>query len=868
MRNVIAGTFKTELSKIVVFSGIVLFAISLTPTDLSASIGFGTSPEFELNTNIQPEGTHFVGYVRDGLNGLGVGSAIVELGLSESVTTDSYGRFEVYNIDQTEDWEDYTLYIRHSFGGYHSNFQMVSLEKGEVTEITVSLYSRTVILLHGIRSGAETWTETMPGSEYSFKSYLEADFGFLVLNFDFPHPNAGVNANAMLLWSKFGTLPDGIQSYSIVAHSAGALVTRAYLSRFGGSNRIVNLITLGTPHHGSPVASWLMEHEWTKNRIYSKPNDVISDLVPGSVTLDKLNYGISNVEEENTACTNHDPELLGGLQPSRVFSVAGTNHDGWYQNRGAGILENDDSCTESDGIVPTESARFWASDQFCTDVDLGCEAEHLNRSIVHFTANKCIAEKVKDILLGNPDDCFNSLPRETQEDGTQFQMLPVVESTVEPGGSFQDTVLVYALSEARFNCMWSGDILSYLLETPSGVTIDPSYADTSSIVSYYSDSLASGYYVSSPELGAWKSYVLGGADAVLDTFLLMYSVDTNLFFEAEVTRHVAPNQAILCQATYIDSDLPQVGAFVEVSVTNPDSSENNFVLLDDGIAPDEMADDGLYTAEYIQTVLSGVYTFSFHGVVDPSDPNSEERQDIAVAQVLLLPDLVIDPVDFVIGDAMENDGIIDYLDEIQITASFQNLSETMVDSARLIVDNLSYGISLIDTVVAFGIGETIEVHTDWLATTNDTTWFEARASVLDEVLDENIANNVVDQWVRVLQTEGPVSVPGEGEGPGDEGGGVPSSAKINLEPNFPNPFNPKTTIQFTVPGVEQDVEISLYDIAGRKIRTLFAGKAEAGTHSLEWNGMSEDGMRLSSGIYFCRLRVGSEVQTRKIALVK
>ena len=870
MRNVTMGRCNPNPSISVLICWLALASIALAPPDLSASIGFGTSPSFELNTNIQPESTHLVGYIRDELNNLGVGNARVEIsgpGFDESATTNSFGQFEIYNIDQNSEWQDYTLSVSHNAEGYYPDSWLVSLEKGETNSTTTRLTTKTVILLHGINVNGSTWTNPMEGSEYSFKGYLEAA-GFKVLNPSCPNPNASISLNAAYFETQLDAIQsDGIRSYSIVAHSAGGLVTRANFSMFGGEHRVKDFVTLGTPHHGSPLAALAEILPWWAHFLWGGPAPISHELVPGSEVLNLLNYGISSVPEEEYSCTEHDPEYLRGLPAERVFSIAGTSPEDWWHSWGADALEVY-SCFSTDGIVPEESAHFWASDQFCTDADLGCEVEHFIRSSIHFTGNECIAEIVKDILQDNPAECFSTLAREDSRDENQYQLLPVVQSELGQEETFQDTVKIFALSEARFNCMWSGDGLGFSLETPSGVLIDPEYADTSSSVTFYADSLASGYLVSNPEPGSWMSDVTGGADAVIDTVLLMYSVDTNLFFDATVPGHVRPDEPILCQVTFMDSGLPSLGSLVEGTVTKPDDTQEVFTLLDDGVPPDELANDGVYIAEYSPAGLSGIYTFSFHGEADPSDPDSEERQDFAVSQASFLPDMAIDPNNFVIGDSDENEGIVSYLDEVLITASFQNIGDVQADSVQLIIENDNFGITLLDSIVAIGVGETIELQFDWLAATQDTVWLSAKAVVLGETSDSDLVNNAVSKWVIVQILEDPVSVPGDDDLPDDGEDSSTPTNQIALLQNYPNPFNPTTSIEFTVPEVQARVEVMIYDISGRKVSSLFEGQAEAGAHSIEWTGVDDNGKRLSSGIYFCRLQVGNQVQTRKIALVK
>jgi flagellar hook assembly protein FlgD len=90
---------------------------------------------------------------------------------------------------------------------------------------------------------------------------------------------------------------------------------------------------------------------------------------------------------------------------------------------------------------------------------------------------------------------------------------------------------------------------------------------------------------------------------------------------------------------------------------------------------------------------------------------------------------------------------------------------------------------------------------------------------------------------------------------------------VALEQNYPNPFNPTTTIAFTLsqPGV---VDLSIFDVAGQRVRTLERGVQPAGRNSVVWDGRGDDGTAVASGVYFYRLTVGARVFTRKMLLVK
>ncbi len=77
-------------------------------------------------------------------------------------------------------------------------------------------------------------------------------------------------------------------------------------------------------------------------------------------------------------------------------------------------------------------------------------------------------------------------------------------------------------------------------------------------------------------------------------------------------------------------------------------------------------------------------------------------------------------------------------------------------------------------------------------------------------------------------------------------------AIARLHPNFPNPFNPRTVVSFTL-DEPATVELAVYDLRGLRVQTLYSGSAPTGTHSHVWEGMDELGRPLPSGVYLARL---------------
>ena len=84
---------------------------------------------------------------------------------------------------------------------------------------------------------------------------------------------------------------------------------------------------------------------------------------------------------------------------------------------------------------------------------------------------------------------------------------------------------------------------------------------------------------------------------------------------------------------------------------------------------------------------------------------------------------------------------------------------------------------------------------------------------------------------------------------------------------LPNPFNPSTTIRYTVAS-GGPVDITVYDVSGRRIRSLVNGHAPAGTHEVRWDGRDDDGRPVASGIYLYRFGSTGFTETRKLVLLK
>ena len=107
------------------------------------------------------------------------------------------------------------------------------------------------------------------------------------------------------------------------------------------------------------------------------------------------------------------------------------------------------------------------------------------------------------------------------------------------------------------------------------------------------------------------------------------------------------------------------------------------------------------------------------------------------------------------------------------------------------------------------------------------------------------------------------------DGLGAEYGPYTVSFKLTnrLDQNVPNPFNPTTAIRYVIAGDNQ-VNLTIYDVAGRRVRTLVNERQRADAYRVTWDGSNDTGQKVASGVYFYKLVAGKFSQTKKMVLLK
>ena len=94
---------------------------------------------------------------------------------------------------------------------------------------------------------------------------------------------------------------------------------------------------------------------------------------------------------------------------------------------------------------------------------------------------------------------------------------------------------------------------------------------------------------------------------------------------------------------------------------------------------------------------------------------------------------------------------------------------------------------------------------------------------------------------------------------------------FGLEQNYPNPFNAQSVIRYDikdVPGRMVLVSLDIFDLLGRRVRTLVRGRISSGRYAVVWDGTDDSGDRVASGVYFYRLIARDFVTSKKLLLLK
>ena len=96
---------------------------------------------------------------------------------------------------------------------------------------------------------------------------------------------------------------------------------------------------------------------------------------------------------------------------------------------------------------------------------------------------------------------------------------------------------------------------------------------------------------------------------------------------------------------------------------------------------------------------------------------------------------------------------------------------------------------------------------------------------------------------------------------------MPSASTVKIYNNYPNPFNPTTTLNYEL-STDSKVKINIYDMNGRLVRLLTSSRQKAGRHSVIWNSKNELDQQVSAGMYIYSIETENDIKTSKMIFLK
>lgn len=293
------------------------------------------------------------------------------------------------------------------------------------------------------------------------------------------------------------------------------------------------------------------------------------------------------------------------------------------------------------------------------------------------------------------------------------------------------------------------------------------------------------------------------------------------------------NQYVSPQGTPFAAEFPQAN-FVQ-KITSPAEPEGEYYLY--------LA----VTGANVQTLGSGVVTPDTN-FVSPFGANEEVMPlplQFGATWTTSSSDTIGDPQTFAIITASNSSLTVDGWGQVRLPIGDFDCLRVRNDIETIVKTIISGNVLLADTSTSLGY--------TWVSKNN---YYVATVQSQDGETNPNFTD--ASGFERLASTTTSVA---------SNSGGTTVPEAFELLQNFPNPFNPETKIAFHLRqgGV---AELSVFNIAGEKVRTLISAPLPAGEHSVSWDGRDANGRNLASGVYVYRLKAGSRESARTMLLLK
>ena len=251
--------------------------------------------------------------------------------------------------------------------------------------------------------------------------------------------------------------------------------------------------------------------------------------------------------------------------------------------------------------------------------------------------------------------------------------------------------------------------------------------------------------------------------------------------------------------------------------------------------------------------------------------------DIAGDAIITFDSGAIDPnEEQTVKLVVTSQNMVRYSEDIITIPGWLLISELYVDNNESIVKRAVFEIEAPtenECIISYGgaaefiAGEKITLHPGFHAESGSSFHAYIDDTIIDRANDGDFSrgnliagNREINQ--DIIEPEEPIEEPANND---DTLINIPD--EYCMFPNYPNPFNPSTTIRYGLPE-QSDIVLRVYNIKGQLVKTLENGAQSAGYHEVTWNGGDNTGKKISSGIYFYKLHTSDFTSMKKMILLK
>lgn len=469
--------------------------------------------------------------------------------------------------------------------------------------LTVNV-ARPVVMAHGIFSKGSVWNPVWVKNLTAdgLPSSASLDMG----NLGSISSNAGKIADEIerrkAQW--------GVQKVVLVGHSKGGLDSREYVETH---DDVEQVIQIGTPNAGSPLADAVQS---SLVRLGVLPAVILNGVVaafsgPAGIQLTTWAMGVYNWSHGRNRDVRYTA-LAGAYDPDcSLFNPF---------CRPVQRLLRLISGIPGDTIVPVSSVHALGYTNNRTFSRSGTNMEPTHACLATFTSCQLDSESVYSILADRVR-AFGAPPRQAAA-LTQATPTGTVFGSIEEGQTREFAMPVDDDQELFFALFYPLGDLKLSLVSPSGIFIDETSAQPMSGIAHEAGELFGGklavFDLLAPEIGVWTLRVtaedVAEAGGTVGFFASAWLQDPSISMAVDVSpASIHASEEMLLVATLVNAGVPLVDATVTASTLLPDGSLSEVGLLDDGIAPDTAAQDGVYSALSHATALPGNYPIAFLG---------------------------------------------------------------------------------------------------------------------------------------------------------------------------------------------------------------------------------------------------------------